>query len=126
MRKWWRNFWDNLMDNEAYFIARVRAVVSLVSTGALIAGKRLAVIFNKPWLEPLGELIGMAGNAAAFLMRAGDKTPDNVKQLADQVDSTKPYPPGSPDKLPTHVFQDGGGGVCIAPGCGLSKSYHPG
>lgn len=93
MRKWWRNFWDNFLNNEAYFIARVRSMVSLISTGALIAGKRFAVILNKPWLEPVGEVIGMVGNAAAFLMRAGDKTPENVKQLADQVDATQVIPP---------------------------------
>lgn len=93
MRKWWRNFWDNLLDNEAYFIARVRATVSLVATSSAVVGHRLSVMFAKPWIADVGDLLGIAGNGVAFLMSAGDKTPDNVKQLADQVDATQVIPP---------------------------------
>lgn len=73
MFKAWREFWDNLKDNPAYFIARVRSVVFLMSGSSAVGGKRLAMIFNKPWLEPLGEIVGLVGTATAFLMAAGEK-----------------------------------------------------
>ena len=91
MFTWWPRFWDRFLNNEAYFVARVRALVMGLSLGGLAFAKDMGDALGSPavgkWLKVLAVVCG----GIALLMRAGDKTPENVKALAEKLNG-RPEP----------------------------------
>jgi hypothetical protein len=87
MLKFWRGFWDNFLNNEAYFIARTRSLVFVVAASGMTFGHDLAEAMDVPHIEKYIKVAAVLCGGLALLMRAGDKTPENVKQLADKVEN---------------------------------------
>lgn len=69
----WRNFWDNFLNNEAYFIARVRAVVMFFAVGGIAFAHDVSESLGFPGLERWLKLAAIVASAVAVLMRAGEK-----------------------------------------------------
>lgn len=85
MFKAWKHFWDRFLNNEAYFIARVRTLVMVVGASGGLFGKQLADALGSPRLEAPFKVAAVVCMGLSLLMRAGDKTPANVKELADEI-----------------------------------------
>lgn len=85
MIKAWRAFWDQFLNNEAFFIARVRALVMFFALSGLTFGHDLAESLGWPGVERYVKVLAVVCGGISLLMRAGDKTPENVKELADRI-----------------------------------------
>lgn len=85
MIKAWREFWDNFLNNESYFIARVRALVMFFALSGLTFGHDLADALGSPKVEKYIKIVSVVCGGISLLMRAGDKTPENVKELANTM-----------------------------------------
>lgn len=73
MFKAWRNFWDNFLNNEAYFIARVRAVVMFFALSGVTFGHDMAEALGAPALEKYIKIVAVVCGGISLLMRAGEK-----------------------------------------------------
>lgn len=79
MIKAWKHFWDKFLNNESYFIARVRsATAGLALCGGLFAHET-AVSLGWSWIEKPLKVAALAGMVIAFLMRAGEKNKPEEK-----------------------------------------------
>lgn len=83
------DFWNKLQAAEPYIAARTRAVIFFFAGINGLLAHQLAVYFGGPKLE--NYLLGVALICATIAMaiRAGDKTPQNVKELSDQMEASK-------------------------------------
>lgn len=90
MITWWRNFWDSFLNNEAYFVARVRAVVMAVAASGGLFAEETSQALGLPWVARVMKIAAVLAMGVAVLMRAGDKTPDGVKDMAADMGFTKP------------------------------------
>lgn len=90
MLKAWRSFWDQFLNNEAYFIARVRALVAGMALCGGLFAHETAVELGELWLEKPLRIVGVLGVMISFLMRAGEK---NVKTGDTPPQGTPPVPP---------------------------------
>lgn len=86
----WRNFWDAFLNNEAYFIARVRSAVGAVALGGVAFGNDLAEAMGTPSVAKYIKIAAILAGGVSLLMRAGDKTPENVKELANAQEDHDP------------------------------------
>lgn len=76
MFKWWRRFWDRFLNNEAYFVARVRSAFGGAALLSVGFAHEFAEQTGWAWSERGLKIAGAIGLLVALLMRAGDK---NVK-----------------------------------------------
>lgn len=89
MLRWWRDFWDRFLNNEAYFVARVRSFFGAVAMLSVGFARNFAETTGWAWSERILKIAGAIGLLVALLMRAGDKTPESVKELAAKMESTR-------------------------------------
>ncbi len=71
MLQWWRDFWDKFLNNEPYFIARVRSAVMGAALLNVAFAHDFAVNTGLLWAERPLKVAGAAAGLIALLMRAG-------------------------------------------------------
>jgi hypothetical protein len=82
--------WDRLQAAEAKVVARIRAGVAALSLIGAAEAHTFAEMISYPSAEVWIKRAAGVSLVLAFLMRAGDKTPENVKQLADSAGPSVP------------------------------------
>lgn len=78
MIQWWKNFWNEFLNNEAYFIARVRSAFGGAALLSVGFAKDFAEQTGWGWSERVLKIIGAIGLLIALLMRAGEKNKPEV------------------------------------------------
>lgn len=81
MLKWWRHFWDRFLNNEAYFVARVRSAFGGLAVLSVGFADSFAVQTGWVWSARVLKIAGALGVLVALLMRAGDKNPKPEEKL---------------------------------------------
>lgn len=74
MKKWWLDFWDRFLNNEAYFVARVRSAFGGMALLSVGFAKEFASMTGWGWSERVLKVIGAIGLLVALLMHAGSNT----------------------------------------------------
>jgi len=87
-----------LFDEEAFIaggsklIAQIRSVIMVAGLSATAFSDDLAEALKEPNWESKIRTAGVIVSGLSVMLRAGDKTPENVKQLASQISPPPPNP----------------------------------